>query len=266
MHDYTHAIMGIIYPLAAENALKDIKTEEIRNEVLGFKRVLQELNINVIEINTTGNIREKLMMEDLAIICHGIAVIPKDFSSPALNVNSKLLQKTLVECGLTVIVQEPHSTAKLSPADVLFTGREFFVGISDYTNENGASFIADSFPEFPCTPIKMPPDAFSLKKHITVAGNDILTMCENEVGKTLLKKIEREATYTYKTLTVPILEAANCVFVNDTLMHKGIEDIGDPCFKVFCDKIDFPRRSLKFTELTKIMLDPSSLVLLTKLF
>lgn len=78
----------------------------------------------------------------------------------------------------------------------------------------------------------MPPEALSLKKHITVAGNDILTMCENEVGKALLKKIEREATYTYKTLTVPNLEAANCVFVNDTLMHKGIEDIGDPCFKV----------------------------------
>lgn len=81
--------MGIINPVAGENIddFKNVLAEDLRNEVLGLKRVLQELNINVIEINTTGNIREKLMMEELAIICHGIAVIPKDFSSPVLNVN-----------------------------------------------------------------------------------------------------------------------------------------------------------------------------------
>lgn len=38
---------------------------------------------------------------------------------------------------------------------IFFLGREFFVGISDTSNEAGASAVAEAFPEFPCTPIKV---------------------------------------------------------------------------------------------------------------
>lgn len=37
----------------------------------------------------------------------------------------------------------------------LIVGREFFVGISDFTNVAGARFLAKTFPEFPCSPIKV---------------------------------------------------------------------------------------------------------------
>ena len=36
-----------------------------------------------------------------------------------------------------------------------FLGREFFVGISSFTNEEGASEVAMAFPEYPVTPIKV---------------------------------------------------------------------------------------------------------------
>lgn len=45
--------------------------------------------------------------------------------------------------------------AKLEGGDVLFTGKEFFVGISEFTNEAGARSVANAFPEFPCVPIKV---------------------------------------------------------------------------------------------------------------
>lgn len=45
--------------------------------------------------------------------------------------------------------------AKLEGGDVLFTGKEFFVGISDFTNEAGARAVASAFPEFPCVPIRV---------------------------------------------------------------------------------------------------------------
>lgn len=35
------------------------------------------------------------------------------------------------------------------------SGSEFFVGISNFTNELGAKAIAAAFPEFPCVPIKV---------------------------------------------------------------------------------------------------------------
>lgn len=35
------------------------------------------------------------------------------------------------------------------------TGREFFVGLSKWTNEAGARAVAAAFPEYPCVPIKV---------------------------------------------------------------------------------------------------------------
>lgn len=46
----------------------------------------------------------------------------------------------------------------------LFTGQEFFVGISEWTNEAGARAVAAAFPEYPCTPIKVKP-------HTLITGN-----------------------------------------------------------------------------------------------
>ena len=46
----------------------------------------------------------------------------------------------------------------------LLTGQEFFVGISEWTNEAGARAVAAAFPEYPCTPIKVKP-------HTLITGN-----------------------------------------------------------------------------------------------
>ncbi len=58
------------------------------------------------------------------------------------------------ELGQTVV--EPTSPrALLSGSDVLFTGREFFVGLSQWTNTEGAVAVAATWPEYPCTPVKV---------------------------------------------------------------------------------------------------------------
>lgn len=77
----------------------------------------------------------------------------------------------------------------------------------------------------------MPKGLGHLKKYITVAGPDILCVGASKEAKDLLKKIEREATFSYKTLTVPEDEAANCLYVNETLIHRAIEEIPES-FKV----------------------------------
>jgi hypothetical protein len=46
--------------------------------------------------------------------------------------------------------------------DSRFLGREFFVGISQWTNEAGARAVAAAFPEYPCTPIKVKPETLAL--------------------------------------------------------------------------------------------------------
>jgi len=50
-----------------------------------------------------------------------------------------------------VLIYHPHLIIKIS----LFVGREFFIGITKWTNESGACAVASAFPEYPCTPIKV---------------------------------------------------------------------------------------------------------------
>ena len=63
--------------------------------------------------------------------------------------------KSVLRKELHQTVVEPTSpNALLSGSDVLFTGREFFVGISQWTNTEGAVAVAATWPEYPCTPVK----------------------------------------------------------------------------------------------------------------
>lgn len=73
--------------------------------------------------------------------------------------------------------------------------------------------------------------AHHLKKYVTVAGPDILCVGASKEAKELLKRMEREANFAYQTLTVPEDDAANCLYVNGTLIHRAIEEIPDS-FKV----------------------------------
>lgn len=59
------------------------------------------------------------------------------------------------ELNQTIVDPRWSSSALLSGSDVLFTGREFFVGLSDHTNMEGALAVASTWPEYPCTPIKV---------------------------------------------------------------------------------------------------------------
>lgn len=52
------------------------------------------------------------------------------------------LSLTVVEMGDE---QGDSGGATLEGSDVLFTGREFFVGISSHTNRRGAEVLADTF-------------------------------------------------------------------------------------------------------------------------
>lgn len=65
-----------------------------------------------------------------------------------------------------------------------------------------------------------------------MAGPDVLCVGASKEAQEVLKRIEREAIYSYQTLTVPEDAAANCLYVNGTLIHRAIEEIPES-FKVY---------------------------------
>ena len=77
--------------------------------------------------------------------------------------------------------------ATLDGGDVLFTGREFFVGISNRTNEAGAQALADAFPEFIVTPIDLPKKLLHIKSCVSMAGPDIICVASSAEAQVVLK-------------------------------------------------------------------------------
>ncbi|KAF4522600.1 hypothetical protein B566_EDAN003580 [Ephemera danica] len=104
-----------------------------------------------------------------------------------------------------------------------------------------------------------------LKAMVTMAGPDVLCVGSGKAAQEVLKRIEREASFSYQTLTVPEDEAANVLHINGTLIHRGIGEVPNSCkhfhvlhtflhvpLKVFEERVDFPRRTLAFSELAKV--------------
>lgn len=62
---------------------------------------------------------------------------------------AEAVRRVMSELNLTVVEMgsEEGNTAgaTLEGSDVLFTGKEFFVGISSHTNQRGAEVLADTF-------------------------------------------------------------------------------------------------------------------------
>ena len=102
------------------------------------------------------------------MVVNGIALMCRPSASRDGKISSKVRQievdtmRSVLKKELNQAIVDPRwsSAALLSGSDVLFTGREFFVGLSDHTNMEGALAVASTWPEYPCTPIKVSPSRF----------------------------------------------------------------------------------------------------------
>jgi len=242
---YTHAIVSRI-PLSLRS--RGIEIDVAKKEHEAFVQLLRELELDVIEMPSDEELPESVFVEDTAVVCNNIALITKPGNPTRLKEveNTRAILKKELDLAL-VEIADPK--AKLEGGDVLFTGKEFFVGISDFTNEAGARAVANAFPEFPCVPIRVT-EKRHLKYYVSMAGPDLLCVSNSPHSQGILKRIEREATFSYQTLTLSEEDASNVLFINGFLVHRSIEEI-PISFQVLSEKIDIPRKVLSIAELGK---------------
>lgn len=79
MHEYTHAVVGKVVPALRITDRADLN--DARRQYDYYLRLLKELNLELIEIETDAFFPENIVIEDLAIVCHGIVLIPRPISS-----------------------------------------------------------------------------------------------------------------------------------------------------------------------------------------
>lgn len=243
---YTHAIVCRI-PLSFRTR-GEIDLEVAKHEHETYVNLLRDLGLDVIELPPDENFPECAFVEDTAVVCNGIALITKPGAANRMKETANI--RTVFKKELDIpIVEIADPNAKLDGGDVLFTGKEFFVGLSPWTNESGAKAVAAAFPEYPCVPIKVT-DQQHLKHYISMAGPDLLCVSSTKESQEILRRIEREATFSYQTLTLAEDDAANVLYVNGTLIHRAVQDCPLSA-QVLSEKIDMPRQCLQFSQLGK---------------
>nr|XP_040039632.1 N(G),N(G)-dimethylarginine dimethylaminohydrolase 1 isoform X2 [Gasterosteus aculeatus aculeatus] len=130
---------------------------------------------------------------------------------------TETMKSALKELNLN-IVEMTDEKATLDGGDVLFTGREFFVGLSKRTNQRGAEILADAFKDYAVSTVPVL-EGLHLKSFCSMGGPGLIVIGSSEPAQKALKIMQQMSDHRYDKLTVPDDLAANCIYMN--LPNKG---------------------------------------------
>ncbi|XP_052789541.1 N(G),N(G)-dimethylarginine dimethylaminohydrolase 1-like [Mya arenaria] len=241
---------------------RQIDYEAARDEHRQLVDVLRKCSLNIIELQEDEDYKDCCCVEDCAVIIGGTALITR----PGLKVRqgeTKEIRRVL-KSDLKLRIQEIHDgSATLDGGDVLFTGKEIFVGIGKNTNEAGAQAVAEAFPEYVVVPIYMEATkALHLKSLCSMAGRQVIAVSSSDCGTKIYRQIKQQAQFSYELLKLEDDSAANMIYLNGRLIHRTRDEMADVCWSVLDEKILNPRHQTSINELSKARVTLSSLVLL----
>ena len=152
---------------------------------------LRDLGLDVLELPPDEDSPLSVFVADTAVILNGVALLCRPGCGARKGDEDTIRAVIKKEIGLSVLELE-DSNALLSGSDILFTGSEFFVGVGSETNTEGAVSVAQTWPEYPCTPVQLE-GSRHLRDRITMAGIDLLAVGSSQNCQILLRRIEKEA-------------------------------------------------------------------------
>ncbi|XP_048472618.1 N(G),N(G)-dimethylarginine dimethylaminohydrolase 1-like [Rhincodon typus] len=164
------------------------------------------------------------------------------------------VKSVLAELKLRVF-EVTDEKATLDGSDVFFTGREFFVGISKWTNHKGAEYVAEAFKDFTVSIVHIP-EPHHLKSFCSMGGPSTIIIGNSEAARKAIKAMEQLTDYQYDKLSVPDDAAANCIYARvgnkcNVLVHRTVDE--------------FPESSKAFKKLSEYTLIPASCTEVAKL-
>ncbi|NXY26865.1 DDAH1 dimethylaminohydrolase, partial [Atrichornis clamosus] len=108
-------------------------------------------------------------------------------------------------------------------------GREFFVGISPWTNLRGAEAVADAFRDFTVSTVPVGGGG-RLKGFCSMAAPETIAHGSSDDARRAIKAMEQLSDHPYSRLALPDDPAGNCLFTRPgglpggVLVHRGPEE------------------------------------------
>ncbi|XP_051788736.1 N(G),N(G)-dimethylarginine dimethylaminohydrolase 1 isoform X2 [Erpetoichthys calabaricus] len=257
--EYTHAIVRGVPASLPKEALRmneandDVDLARARREHELYVGVLMhKLGLQIVDLPVDDSLPDSVFVEDAAVVCGDTALITRP-GALGRRKETEIVKKALTDLHLN-IVEMIDESATLDGGDVLFTGREFFVGLSKRTNQRGAEILADAFKDYAVSTVPIY-DALHLKSFCSMAGPGLLVIGSSDGAQKALKVIQQMSDHRYDKLTIPDDAAANCIYLNipnkgHVLLHSTPEE--------------YPESSKVFERLKDHMLIPVPLTQMAK--
>ncbi|KAK5869595.1 hypothetical protein PBY51_024300 [Eleginops maclovinus] len=218
---YTHAIVRGIPASLAKEALRSSQSEVdlagARKEHEAYVQVLgTRLGLEVVELPADESLPDCVFVEDAVVVCGDTALITRP-GAESRRKETEVMKAALKNLNLN-IVEMTDENATLDGGDVLFTGQEFFVGLSKRTNQKGAEILADVFKDYAVSTVPVL-QGLHLKSFCSMGGPGLILIGSSEHAQKTLKIMQQMSDHRYDKLTLPDDAAANCLYMN--LPNKG---------------------------------------------
>nr|XP_031321370.1 N(G),N(G)-dimethylarginine dimethylaminohydrolase 1 isoform X2 [Camelus dromedarius] len=229
----THVVVRALPESLGQHALRSAKGDEVdfaraeRQHQLYVGVLGSKLGLQVVQLPADESLPDCVFVEDgSAVVCEETALITRP-GAPSRRKEVDMMKEALEKLQLN-IVEMKDENATLDGGDVLFTGREFFVGLSKRTNQRGAEILADTFKDYAVSMVPVA-DALHLKSFCSMAGPNLIAIGSSEAAQKALKIMQQMSDHRYDKLTVPDDTAANCIYLNipskgHVLLHRTPEE------------------------------------------
>ncbi|XP_011741385.1 N(G),N(G)-dimethylarginine dimethylaminohydrolase 1 isoform X2 [Macaca nemestrina] len=190
----THAVVRALPESLGQHALRSAKGEEVdvaraeRQHQLYVGVLGSKLGLQVVELPADESLPDCVFVEDVAVVCEETALITRP-GAPSRRKEVDMMKEALEKLQLN-IVEMKDENATLDGGDVLFTGREFFVGLSKRTNQRGAEILADTFKDYAVSTVPVA-DGLHLKSFCSMAGPNLIAIGSSESAQKALKVYEK---------------------------------------------------------------------------
>jgi dimethylargininase len=229
---FTHAVCRAIDPSLVTAALRlgepsssaaahvvDLATARRQHDamVAALKRVGVS---TVLELPSDG-LPDSVFVEDTAVFGANDGFFITLPGAPSRRLETAGVKQALDQHFRGAMTVQRQGT--LDGGDVLFTGREYFVGRSQRTDDAGIDALRRAFPSHPVTAIDVQHGVTHGVLHLKSAcsmGGDGHIVTGGPVGEHIRRAVEAAAPGRYTFTHVPDAAAANCVYVNGHLLRR----------------------------------------------
>jgi dimethylargininase len=193
-----------------------------RKQHASYVAALEQAGLQVTSLPADEKYADCVFTEDVSVIVgdHALITCPGVGSRKG---ETDSMKEHLQSLGLVVMdINDPE--AEIDGGDVIFTGKELLCGQSKRTNRKGLEALAAAFPGLKVVPVEVT-GPLHLTTSVGFAYEDTLVVStQTPASEQMFKSIQKNSTIPYKAIYVTDDNAANCIWINDTLICKSARE------------------------------------------